>query len=198
MSEDFNVWLVQQPEGPGQMGITGATIKQGKRVCKTVSLALYGDPETGEVRKKFSVSRKPVGMVHDRCYRNKASANFIFTGKDGIEVIDLEKGWVGNNSWVRGTCQYGILPANGMLYAPPDACGCHRKARLQGLNALSSSLPESAKGKPVSETGRLVKGPAYGQVSAATPPDRAAWTMYRHDGLRSGATSASVPSAVTE
>ena len=195
MADGRRLWSAPCGEGynsPVDVFVVGSTVWLGPGFRQGYDLA------TGEVRKKFSVSRKPVGMVHDRCYRNKASANFIFTGKDGIEVIDLEKGWVGNNSWVRGTCQYGILPANGMLYAPPDACGCHRKARLQGLNALSSSLPESAKGKPVSETGRLVKGPAYGQVSAATPPDRAAWTMYRHDGLRSGATSASVPSAVTE
>jgi hypothetical protein len=135
-------------------------------------------------------------MVHARCYRNKASSNFIFTGRDGIEVIDLQKGWTGNNSWVRGTCQYGILPANGMLYAPPDACGCHPKARLQGINALSSRPPGSAQGKPVSEAGRLVKGPAYGIAPPSPHVDGDAWTMYRHDAQRSGATGAVVPVSV--
>ena len=153
------------------------------------------DLKTGEVRKKFSVKAQPVGMVHHRCYRNKASSHFIFTAKDGIEVIDVRKGWVGNNSWVRGTCQYGIVPANGMIYAPPDACGCHPKARLQGFNALSTTLPTSATGKPVSEAGRLIKGPAYGKASTAgTAGD--AWPMYRHDALRSGATKATVPGSV--
>ena len=154
------------------------------------------DIKTGEVRKKFSTKAQEVGMVHHRCYRNKASANYIFTGRDGIELIDLKKGWVGNNSWVRGTCQYGILPANGMLYAPPDACGCHRKARLQGFNALSTELPASAKGKPVSEAGRLVKGPAYGKTPAGASAGGEAWPMYRGDALRSGSTTATVPGAV--
>jgi len=154
------------------------------------------DLETGEVRKKFSVKPGPVGMVHARCYRNKASTNFIFTGRDGIEVIDLKEGWTGNNSWVRGTCQYGILPANGMLYAPPDACGCHRKARVQGLNALSSKLPGSAKGKPVAEEGRLIKGTAYDNAPADESVSGDAWPMYRHDALRSGTTGAAVPSSV--
>ena len=154
------------------------------------------DLETGEVRRKFSVKPGPVGMVHARCYRNKTSTNFIFTGRDGIEVIDLKEGWTGNNSWVRGTCQYGILPANGMLYAPPDACGCHRKARLQGLNALSSKLPESAQGKPVSEEGRLIKGAAYDRAPADESASGDTWPMYRHDALRSGTTGAIVPNSV--
>ena len=38
--------------------------------------------------------------------------------------VHWESGWLGNNSWIRGTCQYGIMPANGFLYAPPDACAC--------------------------------------------------------------------------
>ncbi len=154
------------------------------------------DLATGKVRKKFSARARPVGMVHHRCYRNKASSSFIFTGRDGIELIDLQKGWTGNNSWVRGTCQYGILPANGMLYAPPSACGCHPKARLQGFNALSASLPGSAKGKPVSEAGRLVKGPAYGKAPPGESADGQAWPMYRHDVARSGATKAAVPNSV--
>jgi len=154
------------------------------------------DITTGKVRKRFTVRPQPVGMVHHRCYRNKASARFIFTGRDGIELIDLTRGWVGNNSWVRGTCQYGILPANGMLYAPPDACGCHRKARLQGLNALASSLPSSATGKPVDEAGRLLKGPAYGSPPSGEATDATAWPMYRYDAARSGACRTALPNAL--
>ncbi len=154
------------------------------------------DLKTGTVRHKFSVRPQPVGMVHARCYRNKASSNFIFTCRDGIEVIDLDKGWIGNNSWVRGTCQYGIMPCNGMLYATPDACGCHPKARLQGFNALSAALPKSATGKPVSAVGRLLKGPAYGSTAAATAHGTAAWPMYRRDSRRSGAASAAVPASL--
>jgi hypothetical protein len=102
--------------------------------------------------------------IRGRRSRAATRANFIFTGRDGIEVIDLQKGWIGNNSWIRGTCQYGILPANGMLYSSPNACACHPQTRLQGFNALASTLPDSANGKPVFEEGRLVKGAAYGKV----------------------------------
>jgi len=193
MADGRKLWSAPCGEGynsPVDVFAVGSTVWLGSGFRQGYDL------KTGEVRKTFSVQPQPVGMVHDRCYRNKATTRYIFTGRDGIEVIDVKKGWVGNNSWVRGTCQYGIVPANGMLYVPPDACGCHPKARLQGFNALSAALPESAKGKPVSEAGRLVKGPAYGKERAGGPADGVGWPMYRHDALRSGATKAVVPNSV--
>ena len=193
MADGRRLWSAPCGEGynsPVDVFAIDQTVWLGPRFRQGYDLA------TGRVRTQFTVRPQPVGMVHDRCYRNKASARFILTGRDGIELIDLAKGWVGNNSWVRGTCQYGILPANGMLYAPPDACGCHRKARLTGFNALASSLPSSAKGKPVTRAGRLVKGPAYGKVAADGASNAEAWPMYRHDSARSGATPATVPDAL--
>jgi len=195
MTDGHQLWSAPCGEGynaPVDVFAVDSTVWLGPGFSQGYDLA------TGEIRKKFAAKPGPVGMVHARCYRNKATSNFIFTGRDGIEVIDLQKGWTGNNSWVRGTCQYGILPANGMLYAPPDACGCHPKARLQGLNALSSTVPDSANGKPISEAGRLVEGPAYEQIgnrkSAIENPND--WPVYRHDALRSGATGAVVPDSV--
>jgi len=88
------------------------------------------DLHTGKVASELSERRDRVGMLHDRCYRNKATVNCILTSRDGIEVIDKERGWIGNNSWLRGTCQYGIMPANGLIYAPPNACACHPKVKL--------------------------------------------------------------------
>ena len=82
------------------------------------------DLKTGTPVKHINTQGPKVGMPHHRCYRNKASERFIFTGKSGIEVLSLDTGWLSNNSWIRGTCQYGIIPANGLLYAPPNACAC--------------------------------------------------------------------------
>jgi outer membrane protein assembly factor BamB len=125
-----------------------------------------------------------VGMAHHRCYRNKASVGYVFTGRSGIEVADMENGWQGNNSWIRGACQYGIMPANGMLYAPPDACGCFNKVKVQGLFAAGPARATAP--TPISDSERLQRGPAYGKIAdveAAGPED---WPMYRHDGQRSG------------
>ncbi|MBT7302083.1 MAG: PQQ-binding-like beta-propeller repeat protein, partial [Victivallales bacterium] len=79
------------------------------------------DLRTGALVGKINTKAPRVGMAHHRCYRNKATERFVFTGKSGIEVLSYDKGWLSNNSWVRGTCQYGIIPANGLVYAPPDA-----------------------------------------------------------------------------
>ena len=91
------------------------------------------DLKTGEPAKQINTQGPKVGMAHHRCYRNKASERFIFTGKSGIEVLSLDTGWLSNNSWLRGTCQYGIIPANGLLYAPPNACACFLTVKADGL-----------------------------------------------------------------
>jgi outer membrane protein assembly factor BamB len=123
-----------------------------------------------------------VGMAHHRCYRNKASVRYVFTGRSGIEVADMETGWQGNNSWIRGACQYGIMPANGMLYAPPDACGCFNKVKVQGLFAAGPARTSA----PTRDADRLLRGPAYERdipVGRTGPED---WPTYRHDERRSG------------
>ena len=48
----FRIWASQQSTNPNYMGLVGATVKLGKRVCKTASLARFGDGETGEVKKR--------------------------------------------------------------------------------------------------------------------------------------------------
>ena len=143
---------------------------------------------TGKVAKSFSTKPEGVGMVHHRCYRNKATNRFILTGRSGVEFIDYDEGWLGNNSWVRGTCQYGILPCNGMLYIPPDACACFQRTKMQGMLALGSKV------NPLKASARntvLEKGPAFDFVSGSrtngmekSAPD--AWPMYRRDRERSG------------
>ena len=131
-----------------------------------------------------------VGMAHHRCYRNKASVRYVFTGRSGIEVADMDEGWLGNNSWIRGACQYGIMPANGLLYAPPDACGCFNKVKVQGFFAAGPARAKKA--VQISDAERLRKGPAYGKISDPQAADAEDWPMYRHDGQRSGASNTRV------
>lgn len=135
-----------------------------------------------------------VGMVHPRCYRNKATPNWIFTCRDGIELLEVGKGWKENDSWVRGVCQYGIMPANGLLYAPPDACACNSQVKVQGWNVLSAKLPPTATQKVQSIKNPLVKGPAFDKTAAllqvkGQPDD---WPMYRANLERGGATTAAI------
>jgi len=130
---------------------------------------------------------------HHRCYVNKATDRYILGGRRGTEFIDLESGDVLWNSWVRGVCKYGVMPCNGLLYAPPHACGCYIAAKLNGFYALASErrsrLPDS---EPDEEY--LERGPAYSEgirirQSAIASQE---WPTYCHDAQRSGCTHSAV------
>ncbi|NOY81605.1 MAG: PQQ-binding-like beta-propeller repeat protein [Kiritimatiellaeota bacterium] len=147
--------------------------------------AVQRDLRTGDVLKE--IKPKNPGH-HHRCWRNKATDRFIIGGRRGAEFIDLETGDVFWNSWVRGVCRYGTMPANGLLYAPPHACGCYISARLDGFYALSGQgRPGPA---PVSErSARLETGPAFPDEVRGLTPEAGDWPTYRHDSARSGAAS---------
>jgi len=148
------------------------------------------DLETGEAVRELKWRGAPVSMPHHRCYRNKATEKFIFTGRSGIEVASLEDGWIGNNSWVRGTCQYGIMPANGLVYAPPNACACNNKVKILGFAATAGERKDPAD-EP--DPPRLQKGPAYSSPTETKQAPADAWPMFRADAVRSGHAATTVP-----
>ena len=123
---------------------------------------------------------------HHRCYQNKATDRFILGGRRGTEFIDLESGDVLWNSWVRGVCKYGVMPCNGLLYAPPHACACYLTAKTAGFYALGPrkrSDPAADSFEP-----QVERGPAFGTIGDSTPSEMDdAWPTYRGDPQRSGA-----------
>jgi len=156
------------------------------------------DLHTGEVRIEFPPDDWQPHMSHHRCHRAKATANYILTSRTGIEFVDFRKKHWTAHHWVRGSCNYGILPCNGLIYAPPHSCACYPVAKLNSLNALA---PERTSEQPKvdaadsSESSRLQEGSAYADarrpasVGGWQPSD---WPTYRHDPARSGTTSAAV------
>jgi len=134
---------------------------------------------------------------HHRCWQNKATNRYILGGRRGVEFIDLQTGDVLWHSWVRGVCKYGVMPCNGLLYAPPHACGCYIAAKLTGFYALASEADSGFSAGKVSED-RLEQGPAYSEgvrrEQSAIADDE--WPTYRHDGQRSGRTGCAVPSVL--
>jgi len=117
---------------------------------------------------------------HHRCYRNKATARWLLVGRGGIQFIDPRSGTVKGHSWVRGSCQYGVMPANGLLYVPQHSCACNPKSLLVGLNALSPQSSAGAGPMP------FERGPAY--AATASLKGRASttgWPTYRRDARRS-------------
>jgi outer membrane protein assembly factor BamB len=162
------------------------------------------NPLTGEVKSEFSPDVDTY-WFHHRCHMAKATDRFLMPSRTGIEFVDVEKQDWNTNHWVRGGCLYGVMPCNGLVYAPPHDCACYPETKLFGLNALA---PESA-GRRIDEVtataaDRLEQGPAFGKVPTDRPAAAgganendsatAPWPTYRHDPARSGHTTSAVPS----
>ncbi len=166
---------------------------------KVVSLCGL-DARTGAVKKEYPVKGMLVGH-HHRCYRNKATERYYLAGEEGIEYIDFDSGELDVHHWLRGACAYGLMPANGLIYMPTHACGCHANVKLNGFFALNSRniAPRSERG-PRGDGGRLEKGPAYGKVSTSgrrTSDTSTDWPVFKHDNRRSNHVATSIPSGLS-
>ena len=138
---------------------------------------------------------------HHRCYVNKATDRYILGGRRGTEFIDLESGDVLWNSWVRGVCKYGVMPCNGLLYAPPHACACYVGTKVTGFCALASGQestgPSSGAGLEIGPSCDMADASAARADSGGAGDEdgqhaRDGWPTYRHDAQRSGCTHSAV------
>jgi outer membrane protein assembly factor BamB len=144
------------------------------------------DPETGNIVKVFPPDVDTY-WFHHRCYIAKATEKYILTSRTGIEFVDFTNSHWTINHWVRGACLYGVLPANGLVYAGPHDCACYPEAKLDGMNALAPAQP-TPHPQPAPDDQRLERGPAFGQSLEETAADSKDWPTYRHDPQRSGYT----------
>ena len=154
------------------------------------------DLHTGEVKHRIDTSPAfNTTMPHHRCFRDRATERFLVTGRTGVEFIDFDTGECSRHHWVRGVCRYGVVPANGLLYAPPHSCACFIEAKLTGFNALAPASVTRVPSATTLDEDRLERGPAF--VTAETDnqqSDPGSWPTYRHDPARSGGTTSSLPS----
>lgn len=151
---------------------------------------------TGEVETEFTPPK--MRWFHPRCYRSKATTNFLLASRTGIELADVREQEVDINHWVRGTCLYGILPANGLIYVAPHSCACLLETKTSGFNALAPASKPGAGVPEVLDTDRLTKGPAYSMADQTTGSSASSWPMYRHDTMRSGYTPISLGADLQE
>ena len=195
------IWSAPCREGynaPVDVLVIGGLVWSGYLVqANEPGITVARDLHTGEI-----VRRRPrdqeffsVGMVHARCYRNKATSRFLVLGRAGVEMIDVESGEGIADHWVRGACQYGVLPANGLLYAPPHACACYIEAKLNGFVALAPRRAPSALERS-GDAARLLRGPAWGEAVTTEPAEGGEWSTYRGNAARSGSTDTTVAAAL--
>lgn len=151
------------------------------------------DAQTGEPRGvlcKIDRGRCYRAVVTNRYYIDYKGHTTVFLSFGGKELTEVP--------WIRGTCGFGLLPCNGLLYTTPFSCTCGEVGgrAIQGLQALySGPMPAWADhATEVARTARLVKGPAYGEESGGTGQESEGdWPTYRGDAQRSGSTDAPGP-----
>jgi outer membrane protein assembly factor BamB len=198
---DDLVWSVR-----GTTGILGQRKEHWPTLSRQAGAVLSGyDFRTGESRRTIEVPNAMSPGHHLRCYRSKATDRFIIYPKRGAEFLDLHGDDHMRHDWLRGSCSYGILPCNGLLYTPPDQCFCYIGAKMDGFVATSGA-DTTAMLDPRSPD-RLRQGPAYSKVGIRKPevgtgdaetvethvphsalriPHSSDWPTYRADAKRSG------------
>lgn len=147
------------------------------------------DPSTGKIKENV-----PYGPAIHRCRPAQATERFFFCGSFG--ACDRRTGAFHRIRAARGSCGFGILPANGLVYTFPQSCECD--AYLRGCMAFTTSDSNrqgNAQHAPTRQP--LIEGPAFAwaakartefDVKAAEEASAKAWPCYRHDARRSGAT----------
>ena len=154
------------------------------------ALALGRDLLTGAVKRRVEAQALRSPEHHHRCYRNKATSKYLISSYEGAEFLATDSDNHLQHNWIRGACTLGMMPANGMLYVPPDQCFCSPGAKLLGFTALTEAGDFADHSVP--EQLRLSKGPAYAQVSpseSASQSGHVGWPTYRADAARRGTNS---------
>ncbi len=167
---------------------------QGTIWCSGPDGTIVGyEIKDGKQTKRVDVSGVQSQGHHLRCYRAKATENHLITQFRGVEFLSLNDEAHTNQDWLRGTCTYGVMPANGFLYVPPHSCFCYSGAMLRGLNALAAKGADELAEKFA--VGPLKKGSAFGQIENGQPriENPKDWPSYRHDARRTGASASQIP-----
>ncbi len=196
--------LWEAPHHPcGHMGtpddilVAGGLVWNGAVAQGTDPGTMTGrDVHTGEVKREFAPDVQ-THWFHHRCYRAKATDKYLLFSRTGIEFIDhAAEHWTCHH-WVRGACHYGIMPCNGLIYAPQHPCACYIEAKLSGFTALAPASQTAQPRREVPDAERFTRGSAYDADlrSAATAPALADWPTFRHDAPRSGAVKTKVQPA---
>ena len=194
-----NIWTVNAGVGRNELFVANNQLWhwQGDRIVGR-------DMRTGEVITRPNADDVFTWGHHFRCYQSKATESFLITPNRGVEFVSVTGGVNTQNDWLRGPCRYGIVPCNGLLYAPPHPCFCYPGVKLTGFNALAPAQRSEIRSQKSEDrrqkSERLKKGSAYGQslssaLGALLPDD---WPTYRCNGRRTGAAVCEVPAHITK
>ncbi len=179
-------------------GLIWMLVQNSPKTLNGQNVWLGLDPRSGKEVKRLVTS----GLWPETATPAKMGCQWLVAGDRYIMIprqatfVDFETGEKHPFKFVRGGCGMGFVPANGLLFGHPHACGCYTDA-LRGFVALHSREVQAADNAP-----RLMRGAAYGQVEKSapweTPADTNTWPTHRHDAARSGSTPAEVPASLKQ
>ena len=192
------IWKAYHPpsgyRSPEDLLVAGGLVWTGETTSgRAVGTFTGRSPKTGKVECEFEPDVNTY-WFHHRCYRGKATENYLLMSRTGTEFVDIKSHHWDINHWVRGACLYGVMPANGLLYAPQHPCACYLESKQYGFNALAPASADS-RGPVVGTASRLEKGPAYMLI----PPIETCadnWPTYRQNPGRSGEAATKVPTSL--
>ena len=189
-------------ESPEDLMVAGGLVWAGSVTSGRDSGIMVGrDPLTGELKSEFPPNVNTY-WFHHRCYIGKGTDKFLLPSRTGIEFVDHSKKDWEIHHWVRGGCLYGIMPCNGLVYAPSHNCACYPEAKLYGMNALAPTSKSRKKRIAITDDNRLTKGPAFGNpIESKLQEDWTSqydWPTYRRDNRRSGFTKQTLSSDLKE
>jgi outer membrane protein assembly factor BamB len=154
--------------------------------------------QTGEEVRRIDVSGLFTAGHHPRCYRSKATDDYLIWSKRGVEFMDIANGKNhSGNDWCRTVCRSGFVPANGLLYVPPTPCRCQPGVQMTGFNAFAAG---NVVERGASSVERLERGPAYSAIQnpKSKIQNSADWPTYRKDNARSGSAATRLPANLSE
>lgn len=163
-----------------------ANVTSGRKESPTGTGEIVArNPGSGQEEKKFNDI--PAYWFHHRCYPAKATEDFLIMSRTGTEFVDIKTGDWTLHHWVRGACLYGIMPANGLLYAPQHPCSCYIGAKMYGFTALAPASSSGLALQPIPDDKRLSVA-AGAEATFPKQGERAEgeWPTYRGDVARSG------------
>jgi outer membrane protein assembly factor BamB len=160
--------------------------------------------QSGELEREVPLGKIFKTHHHHRCYRNKATVNYVLASRRGTEFVDLVDGNHSVHNWVRGTCHMGMMPANGLQYAPPHPCQCYNDEKLNAMNALAAHRRTPTDDRPGQggNENRLEIEPNSRSAAGELPLGRnhrsSDWPTYRADVARSGQVQTQLPKSLQQ
>jgi outer membrane protein assembly factor BamB len=191
------LWTAKHPSGGYQSPsdllvidgkVWGANVTSGSTQSPTGTGEIVArNPGSGEEAVRFHDI--PAYWFHHRCYPAKATEDYLIMSRTGTEFVNIATGEWTLHHWVRGACLYGIMPANGLLYAPQHPCSCYIGAKMYGFTALAPTKSSERVLQPIPDDQRLTVHRDADDFPQQQAQQQGEWPTYRSDLARSGLVS---------